>query len=262
MASPLFFGESARPLYGVYHAPASRAGRRPAVLLFNPFGEEAIRAFRIYRLIAERIAASGAPVLRFDYFATGDSSGDCEEASLDAFLRSAADAQTELLDMSGARDCVWAGLRLGAAVALLAAAKVAKPPSRLVLWDPVVSGAAYLDELAAGHRAAVVAQIGAEPRAAQAHAEALGFALPEALVRELKALDLLAPAARTARRISVIAGFDPPTDRALETALAASGAETVWRDPPDRISWNSDQALNSFIVPLKTLDLVVAEALA
>lgn len=262
MATPLHFGESARPLYGVYHAPAARAGRRPAILLLNPFGEEAIRAFRIYRLLAERLAAAGAPVLRFDYYATGDSSGDCGDASLKVFVQSVLDAHMELMDMSGARDCAWAGLRLGASVALVAAAMAAAPPDRLLLWDPIVSGRSYLEELAAGHRAAIAAQIGSEPRAAPAQSESLGFMLPQSLVGELGALDLRTIAKRPAERVVVIAGSDPPTDKALHRALAASGAETVWRDPPEHASWNSDQALNSFVVPTRTLDLLVEEAFA
>jgi pimeloyl-ACP methyl ester carboxylesterase len=262
MATPLHFGDSARPLYGVYHAPSARAGKRPAVLLFNPFGEEAIRAFRIYRLLGEKLSQGGASVLRFDYFATGDSAGECAEASLAGFAASARVAHEELLDMSGARDAVWVGLRLGAAVALGAAGESREPPSRIILWDPVVSGAAYLDELAAGHRAAISAQIGAAPDPARARSEALGFAIPEALARALADLDLRAVTTRPARRVVVIAGFDPPTDRALEETLNAAGAETRWCAPPDEVSWNSDQALNSFVVPARTLDLIVAEALA
>lgn len=262
MTNPLQFGDSARPLYGVYHPPAARAGKRPAILLFNPFGEEAIRAFRIYRLLAEKCAGEGAPAMRFDYFATGDSAGTCEEASLAGFIESALDAHEELKDMSGAKDVVWIGLRLGAAVAMLAAQKAGEPPARVILWDPVVSGASYLEEIEAGHRAAILAQTGAAPRLARPHAESLGFAISETLASELATLDLRVTKKTSAKRVVVIAGSAAPTDPAFSDALAKTGAETIWRRSPGEVSWNSDKALNSFVVPTKTLDLIILEALA
>ncbi len=258
MPTPIQFGDSKRPLYGVYHAPASRSGR--AVLLCNPFGEEAVRAFRIYRRLAEELAARGAHVLRFDYFGTGDSAGDCREASLSGFAESIIEAQAELLDMSGARECVFVGLRLGASAALMAAARAQPKPTVLVLWDPVVSGAQYLAELRAGHEAAVRLQTGSAPAAAEPISEALGFALSPVLADELAALDLKRAAARPMRKACVAAGA--ATDAALGDVLRAAGTETVWREDTGEASWNSDQALNAFVVPLRMLKQIVEDALS
>ena len=260
MARPLQFGDSRRPLYGVYHEPARRQGRRRAVVLCNPFGEEAVRAFRIYRLLAEKLADAGAHVLRFDYPGTGDSAGACAEATLCGFAAGALEAQTELLDMCGAAETAFVGLRLGASTALLAARKAASQPAAIVLWDPVTSGRAYLDELRAGHMAAVAAQTGSAPAIADPLREALGFEVSPTMAAELAALDLSATKTRGAKKVVVIAG--PATNRSFEDALRAGGADVLWRDDPGETSWNSDQALNAFVVPRRTLDLIAADALA
>jgi pimeloyl-ACP methyl ester carboxylesterase len=255
LPTPLQFGDSRRPLYGVYHPPAGRAERSRAIVLCNPFGEEAVRAFRIYRLLAEKLADGGAHVLRFDYFATGDSAGPCEAASLSGFVESILEAQTELLDMSGARESAFIGLRLGAAAAFLAAAKTAQTPAFLVLWDPVVSGRDYLEELRRGHEAAIAAQLQTAPSGRE---EALGFALAPAFVEELQRLEM-GPARAPARKIFVTGGA---AARAFADAQRAAGAEIVWRDDPGEASWNSDAALNAFIVPARTLAQIAADALS
>lgn len=259
MATPLHFGDTKSPLYGVFHPAAQDAGRRPAALLCNPFGEEAIRAFRICRLLAEKLALAGAPVLRFDYHATGDSSGACEEASLRGYSDSILEAHAELLDMSGARQAVWIGLRLGAAAAIEAATRAAPAPLALILWDPVLSGADYLRELRSGHQAAIESQIGVAPQDADPPTEALGFALPAEFANELLRLDLLRLAKKPAAKIAVIAGEG--TDTGFRETLQGLGAEVVWREHVGEASWNSDNALNSFVVPARTLDIVVEEAL-
>jgi hypothetical protein len=66
----------------VLHAadPAARAGC--AVLLCNPFGQEALRSQRGFRVLADRFARTGCATLGFDYFGTGDSDGDDDDASL------------------------------------------------------------------------------------------------------------------------------------------------------------------------------------
>ncbi len=72
-ATAIHFGTSGRELFGIYHAAEVVSPSRPAVLLCNPFGQEAVRAHRIYRILAERLARAGHNVMRFDYYATGDS---------------------------------------------------------------------------------------------------------------------------------------------------------------------------------------------
>jgi len=264
--TPFHFGDSSRKLFGVYHRAGTASARAPAVLLCNPFGEEAIRAHRIYRILAERLARHGAHVLRFDYYGTGDSAGPCREARLAGMAGDIRMAHEELLDMSGAMRAVWVGLRLGAAAAARASQERNRGLAGLVLWDPVISGAGFLREVARAHiahlancfdqpAATIMRRIGAP---APAPIEALGFEISPAMTEELQALDLLSLATRPARSVMVIAARKPETDPALRARLEELGAKVDWRRDEEEISWNSDQAMNEFLVPAKTLDLLVS----
>jgi alpha/beta superfamily hydrolase len=141
-----FHGESGA-LFGVLHAadPAARAGR--AVLLCNPFGQEAVRSQRVFRVLADRFARTGCATLRFDYFGTGDSDGDDGDASLDTWCTDVLRADAALRERTGATRTCWLGLRLGATLAALASARALAPPERLILWDPIVDGRAWLGDI-------------------------------------------------------------------------------------------------------------------
>lgn len=259
---PVFFGAPDDHCSGVHHIAHAAEGKRPAVLMLNPFGEEAIRVFRVYRLLADRLARSGSHVLRFDYRATGDSAGACEEASLAGFVDSVLEADQELRDVSGAQRVVWLGLKLGAAVAVRAAAAAPKPPAGMLLWDPVVDGARYIGELARGHAATIAdgLEISTDVAARRGFgsdgllSEAVGFPISSALHAEIFELDLRTHDARPARKIAIIAADEDAT--ALSAHFETLGAKTTVDDAPDSASWNSDQAMNAFVVPRATLDLI------
>ncbi len=140
----LHFGPSDSPLFGAYHPALVREPRAPAVLLMNPFGVEAIRSNRMFRLLAEKLAATGSAVLRFDYYGTGDSAGSCDEFTMAGARMNIQAANQELLDLSGAKRVVWVGLRLGAMLALQAVLSE-KPKSLrgIVLWDLIANGSDY-----------------------------------------------------------------------------------------------------------------------
>ncbi|MEM1140296.1 MAG: alpha/beta hydrolase [Pseudomonadota bacterium] len=264
--TPFHFGQSGRALYGVYHA-GSAASRAPAVLLCNPFGEEAIRAFRIFRLLADRLAGAGSPVLRFDYYGTGDSAGLCTEVTADSLCGDIQTAHRELKDMAGASRVIWLGLRLGAGLAAEAAVRGPERPAGLILWDPVVEGTAYLQDLARAHDKTLAYFFDRPETPENALAdtgpltEAIGFELGPDFAPSLAPIDLRSLAAKPARKALVIAGHDPQTDRALEASLNDAGTGVRWEVEQDDMSWNSDQAMNAFVVPAKTVETIV-EAVA
>ena len=66
---------SGRRLAALYHPPTS-ADRGRGVLILNPLGQEAVRAHRLLRVLADRLARLGVHVLRFDFHGCGDSSSD------------------------------------------------------------------------------------------------------------------------------------------------------------------------------------------
>jgi uncharacterized protein len=142
---PTFFGSSARPLYGVHHAP-SRTPRDVGVVLFYPGMQEYGSAHGALRSLASALAGRGFHAFRFDYRGTGDSAGDPEEATMEAWVEDASAACDEIRDATGIARLSLVGLRLGAAVAALVSS-TQRGVDGLFLWDPVVSGEHYLDEL-------------------------------------------------------------------------------------------------------------------
>ncbi|MEX6633174.1 alpha/beta fold hydrolase [Hyphococcus lacteus] len=263
--TPFHFGASERTMFGVYHHPEQRTPRAPAVLLCNPFGEEAIRSFRIFRVLAERLARAGSPVLRFDYFGTGDSAGECSEFSVAGMREDILTAHDELIDLSAKQRCVWAGLGLGASAAYLAALEVRPALAGLVMWDPAISGTDYLDMLLRSHvkmRAQFLEQDVAKVQARDFAnpsqlGEALGFTLSPELKTEISAIDLLTASIPTARKLSIVgAGRDVQED--LACRIGDAGRSIDLHKEEDANSWNSDEALNAYMVPVKTLDKIVA----
>jgi pimeloyl-ACP methyl ester carboxylesterase len=142
-----YFGASERPLFGFYHAAAGPG--RGAVVVCPPGAGEYQFAHRALRVLAQRLAGAGHHVLRFDYSGTGDSWGATTEADPDLWSLDAAEAIEELKQLSGRTRVDLVGLRFGALVAARVAAGRGDV-GRLVLWDPVLDGTAWVEELAAG----------------------------------------------------------------------------------------------------------------
>src|SRR5438445_11809131 len=108
---PLFFGESHRQLFGVYH-PASNEGATGghAVLLCYPGIQEYNMSHWAYRKLGTLLAGQGFPALRFDYFATGDSMGDASEGDPDEWVRNISTAAAKLKVLSWASTISVVGL--------------------------------------------------------------------------------------------------------------------------------------------------------
>ncbi len=143
---PHYFGAN-KSLFGVYHPAGSSVGSSPAkvVLLCPPLGQEQARTHRLYRQLAQALAADGIPSLRFDYYGSGDSHGDSAERDWERCLADAQSAAAELRGLSGCDKVIGFGARLGGSV-VLATADAARF-SALILWDPVFDGAAMVARL-------------------------------------------------------------------------------------------------------------------
>jgi pimeloyl-ACP methyl ester carboxylesterase len=124
-------------------------------VMSHPFGEEKLWAHRVYVSFARQLAAAGYPVLRFDYTGAGDSSGMTHETSLETHLDDLSCAVSEMRRVyPDLRHIGLAGLRLGASFAALLAERAAEDPqlevvreAPLILWDPVLDGENYFQEL-------------------------------------------------------------------------------------------------------------------
>ncbi len=223
-------------------------------MLCNPFGEEASRAHRTYRVLATQLERAGFPVLRFDYSGTGDSLGRAEDVTLTTCVADITEASDQLLAASGAQRVAVVGLRLGATLALLATARGLRP-RHLILWDPVVDGTAYLHELIAQHRDYMREEMGdawrdeLRTRDDGTPWEAFGAPINDRLAAELSGIDLCT-IRHTADALTVIT--TRPPDRAR---LPAQAKFVEIANSP---AWNSDAALNSTVVPIEIVQAIVS----
>lgn len=121
----------------------------------HPFGEEKLWSHRVFVTFARALAQRGHYVLRFDYMGSGDSSGETPEASLQTHLADLGAGVEQLMQRASNIDSIGLiGLRLGASVAATFAAS-ARDASQysmvrrgpLILWDPVIDGESYFQEL-------------------------------------------------------------------------------------------------------------------
>ena len=247
LGMPLFFG-CHDELFGMYY-PAETASRA-GVVICQPWGPEFLRMHRACHQLALRLASAGTPVLRFDYYGTGDSAGDDLDMSLPRSLEDIATAIAELQQRSGVAQVTLVGARLGASLAALAGAQ------RLVLWEPIVNGHAYLDELKRWQRKNLLSFLGKVSAHGSAQIEILGFALSDSMVSALEALDLLAAETKPAQQALVVERETSEPTRQLCQRLQAQGTAIVYQqiDAPQLWTENVDKAL----VPQQTLEAIVA----
>lgn len=184
-----FFGAPESPLYGCLHEPSTGAAPGAGVVLCYPIGHEYLNAHRSFAQLAARLAGAGFAALRFDYAGTGDSAGDAAQMSVERWIADIRTAVREVRASCGVERVSLVGLRLGALLAMHAA----QPGAHSVaLWDPVVRGRDYLEELERLHEETLRYAYVTPERAggAQAVDEFLGFPLPENARVAIEALDL------------------------------------------------------------------------
>lgn len=140
---PVWFGPEGEELFGWVHRPASARPATGSVVLCPPlFGEE-VPTHHAYLALAGELAAAGLVAVRFDYQGTGDAAGPTDAPGLAE--RWVADVERAV---ALARSCApgpvaLVGIRLGALLAAVAAARGADVDA-LVLWDPCLSGRSFL----------------------------------------------------------------------------------------------------------------------
>ena len=87
-ARPHFIAQDGHHLFAWHHPRGRPCDAAHAVVLCPPLGGEFVRAYRVWRILAEQLASIGFDVFRFDYEGTGDSAGDVTEPGrVEAWLR-------------------------------------------------------------------------------------------------------------------------------------------------------------------------------
>lgn len=145
IATPHFFDSAGARLYATEYQPILdplvAETTKSAVVICHPIGHEYTRAYRNIQQLAIKLSAAGHHVLRFDYFGTGNSDGDCHQLTSQTLLQNLVDARHHLISKSEASEIDVIGLRMGA---LLSASVAADLFDRTILWDPVINGEAML----------------------------------------------------------------------------------------------------------------------
>lgn len=258
---PFHFGPPGRRLFGCFHPAEGRAPTR-AVLICGPYGQESVRAHRMLRVLAERLARSGCDVLRFDPYGCADSSGEEEAVTLPGWIDDVRRAADELAARSAVRRQAWIGTRLGATAACLAAVRRVRPPADLVLCEPVLDGMDYLRSLAAATVQALEASCSIRDAGWRRsltqdplrwEREAVGFMLHEDFHRQVRAIvPAEVPVPQGTRVTLLSAGGSTRFDEQAQR-WRAQGALATHEALPFPFDWTAEEALNTAIVPHEML---------
>jgi uncharacterized protein len=259
--NPLYFGSSAGRLFGIYHPPTQEPARNVGVVICNPFGDELLKAHRALRELSRGLAEARFHVLRFDYFATGDSEGDGPEGTVERWIGDIGTAADELKDMSSVAKISLVGLRFGASLALQAAT-ARRDLDRLALWDPVVYGWDYLADLRQAHATYVGLEFGDHERPARlGEDEIMGFGLTPALEEAIAKFDATAIDLKSVRRAALVVSRHCERFKRLRAHLEAHDVGVRYEHVPVGVNWNADEAMEASLVPKEALRALV-EALS
>ncbi len=254
---PFYFGPPDKRLFACYHEPPLERRRQCAVVVCQPVGHEYINSHRALRQLASRLCDAGFPVLRFDYYGCGDSSGSGEEGRIPQWLEDISTAISEVRRRAGAVQICLIGLRVGGALAMIAAAERADLEN-LVLWDPVVSGKRYLDGLLRLRKEML--RFRPKPSSTQEtldYVDVLGFPLSRSLQAELKNINLSAIGWSSAKNVLVIQTDQMSDEVDLQEHLSQMDARFEYQrlDAPQIWFPTSD---GSLVVPRQILHSIVS----
>lgn len=259
--NPLYFGESKHPLFGLYQAPVAKAARRSGFVLCPAVGHEYLPSWPAFRQLALSLQLAGHHVLRFDFTGQGDSSGASEEGTLEVWRRDLQLAVSELKDLAGLDRVGVIGLRLGASIAALTAAE-GGGIDRLILWEPVIDGPAFVQELRAT-RAAYLERVLPRPKRAIRSGPALdvmGFVVTDQMRASLERLNLLELDKRPASRLSLVLRDPAAPAQALAQHLGRLGSQVSERVVPSPALWAKHTGLGEARVPVELIRSLVEEA--
>lgn len=250
---PVYFGQDSS-LYGCYHLPPDYR-HSPGLLICQPTGHEYERCHRAMRQLAVQSAKKGLPAMRFDYFATGDSAGSCDQLSLARMQLDLQQALQHFCTKTGVNRLTLVGVRLGATLAAQLASNCDEIES-LVLYAPVFDGEALLDEWQRDQQA--FHDKHSYPLQQVEANEVLGFTVPEKFQSELRRrFDPAAPGRALKRALILTDETDSDSDlmkrwiemfnqQSVEVALEIVENIAIWRREPMEA-----------IVPAKTIRRIV-----
>ena len=236
---PIVFGVDGG-LFGLLTVPQDGMFRDVGVVLCAPLGLENSFSYRPLRTLAQSLAGSGFPVLRFDWLGTGDSGELPAVVPGPSLWRDAVhDAIETLVAVTGVAEVALVGLRIGATFALLEAA-TNPAVSQVVLLEPYATGRIYLRELRAFEQIAAQRILFKPSELPDGAMEAGGFLVSAGEVEALRGIDLEQAAVwgRAPRRSLIVSTkADRATEALARTLTDADCQVTTHIDPSLASLW-------------------------
>lgn len=190
------------------------------VMICGSIGFEDLCAHKSLAILADRIAAAGQPVLRFDYHGCGDSIGDENDPDrIAVWKQNIRAAIAYLKGRTGVTEIGLVGLRLGATLAAEVAADLGSV-ERIALLAPLATGKAYVRELKALSR--VIGAAGEQP--APGEMIVAGFRLSPQTIADLSKLEPALVGESPARHVLAM-GREPLAVHPVVTRLTALGCD-------------------------------------
>jgi exosortase A-associated hydrolase 2 len=266
--TPFFFGGRSRQLFGVYRGPAAASGGAArAVVLCNPWAHEALHAHRSVRQAAAMLADAGLHALQFDYLGTGDSAREMQQVSIADWEEDIRLAVREVTEISNAHRVTLVGLRFGALLAARVAPSLSQVVDRLILWDPVLDGDAYLrelfqtcHELASYERHPSTRRPVPRPAEEGGGFELLGYPMTDRMMQETAALKLADVAGDLPLETFVMLSGEAKDEAALRTALVPPLRAAAIERIPGIPCWVDYWPRNLQAIPAALLDRLVIAA--
>ena len=255
---PFYFGRCDKSLFGCYHEPHPAAKRASGVVIAQPVGHEYINSHRALRQLAVLLANVGFPVLRFDYYGCGDSMGEEDQATVSQWIEDTSTAISELRKRGNLNTVCVIGLRLAATIAVLAAS-VQNELAALVLWDAIIRGKDFLNEVRSlqNERMRCRRKPTKRVEASNVTRDFLGFAMSQSLSQSLETLEIPAFFRPAAKEVLVINSYPQKTESESYEHAVQSGTNTEYKQVAAPKIWEGTPE-GTLLVPSQILRLVVS----
>ncbi len=248
-----FFLSQGRQLFGILHPPTGR-GREEGIIMCYPAPQDMMRLHQAHVQLSRQLAELGYTVLRFDYSCTGDSDGPSHEASLDAWELDTIAALTWLKQNLKLSRITLFGARLGGTIALRASTQGGI--AQLVLWDPVLDGLAYLQELQSSHQQMLNRDAVNPPfhQAGYSDAQSWGFPLTTLFRAQLASISPTM-LSTYAKKVHLLASDESSME--WLKIVAKQGPRVEHHQTGEAMHWNDDRFFRVRAFPAVTLRTIL-----